>query len=63
MQVSINVLELNDQECNTVGDKTVCPPPPYLEEHGDVTLTEKIMGELIIGIQLAIIPPETPGIK
>jgi hypothetical protein len=46
--VSINVVKNHDPECKQVGNTTVCPTPPYLEEHGNVTVTEKILGESLI---------------
>lgn len=48
----MNVLKPLENTCRIENNKTVCPErvPPYLEEHGNVTTTEKIMGELIFTV-------------
>ena len=45
----MNVLKPLEKTCRIENNREVCPErvPPYLEEHGNVTTTEKIMGELI----------------
>ena len=44
----MNVLKPLENTCRIEKNKEVCPErvPPYLEEHGNVTTTEKIMGML-----------------